>query len=284
MLAMCYREIGDYAEGIKLSLRGIAIGLQLNKDHENGFFYNELGNMYSSLKQWDEAHKYFKKSLELAVSTKFPPGQSVSLRNLAKNAMDRNNPDEAKEYIFQSMTIDSTISWDLGRSRSYQSLAKLYESKSDSLTSIQYYRLALQYLHPDTDHYDLAVSYQGLSDRPTLERAKKTLPYGYIVKPFDERDLLTGIELALYKFSQEMDQLKLTREKLNVIASELLTDQEFKILMEMIQGSNNDQICQKIFISNNTLKFHTKNLMSKFDTDNRGEIMQKIIAKWMIKI
>jgi len=37
-----------------------------------------------------------------------------------------------------------------------------------------------------------------LSDRPTLERAKKSLPYGYIVKPFNNRDLLTAIELALY--------------------------------------------------------------------------------------
>ncbi|MEP7322135.1 MAG: response regulator [Saprospiraceae bacterium] len=122
-----------------------------------------------------------------------------------------------------------------------------------------------------------------LSDRPTLERAKKTLPYGYIVKPFDERDLLTGIEMALYKFSSELEKLSLNREKLESLSSETLTDQEYKILMEMINGNNNEQICAKIFISNNTLKYHTKNLMSKFDAENRGEIMQKIIAKWMVK-
>ncbi len=82
-----------------------------------------------------------------------------------------------------------------------------------------------------------------LSDRPTLERAKKTLPYGYIVKPFNERDLLSGIEMALYKFSQELEQLSLTRDKLDTLAHEPQTDQEFKILMEMINGANNEQIC-----------------------------------------
>ena len=69
-----------------------------------------------------------------------------------------------------------------------------------------------------------------LTDRATLDRAKTTLPYGYIVKPLDEKDLLTSIEMALYKFSQEMDSMKLPREKLDSLASEPLTDREYEIL------------------------------------------------------
>ncbi len=122
-----------------------------------------------------------------------------------------------------------------------------------------------------------------LSDKHTLERAKPTLPYGYIVKPFEERDLLTTIEMALYKFSQEMEAMKLTREKLNQLTNEDLTEREYTILSEMINGLNNEQICKKLFVSNNTLKYHTKHLLSKFDASNRGEIMQKIITKWMIQ-
>jgi len=38
-----------------------------------------------------------------------------------------------------------------------------------------------------------------LSDDQTLNRAKVVEPAGYIVKPFDERDLKTSIEIALYK-------------------------------------------------------------------------------------
>ena len=53
-----------------------------------------------------------------------------------------------------------------------------------------------------------------LSDRGTLERAKKALPYGYIVKPYEDSDLISAIEMARYKHQVELDQLMITREKL----------------------------------------------------------------------
>lgn len=37
------------------------------------------------------------------------------------------------------------------------------------------------------------------SDGPTLERAKETHPDGFIVKPFDDKDLRVAIQLALKK-------------------------------------------------------------------------------------
>ncbi|MEA3287039.1 MAG: PAS domain S-box protein [Candidatus Marinimicrobia bacterium] len=41
------------------------------------------------------------------------------------------------------------------------------------------------------------------SDKTILERAKVTSPYGYIIKPFNEKDLHSNIEMALYKFNTE---------------------------------------------------------------------------------
>jgi len=45
------------------------------------------------------------------------------------------------------------------------------------------------------------------ADRKTLEYAKKAEPYGYIVKPFEARELIAAIEMAFYKFDLEK-QLK----------------------------------------------------------------------------
>jgi putative nucleotidyltransferase with HDIG domain len=42
------------------------------------------------------------------------------------------------------------------------------------------------------------------ADKETLERAKITVPYGYILKPFGERELHSTIEIALHKKQMEM--------------------------------------------------------------------------------
>jgi hypothetical protein len=42
------------------------------------------------------------------------------------------------------------------------------------------------------------------ADQITLDRAKITEPFGYIIKPFEERELFTNIEIALYKHDVEL--------------------------------------------------------------------------------
>lgn len=52
--------------------------------------------------------------------------------------------------------------------------------------------------------YDIPFVYvTATSDENVLERAKVTSPYGYIIKPFNERDLHSNIEMALYKYESE---------------------------------------------------------------------------------
>ncbi|MEQ8323679.1 MAG: response regulator [Vicingaceae bacterium] len=46
------------------------------------------------------------------------------------------------------------------------------------------------------------------ADESTLSKAKITEPYGYIIKPFEEIDLHTSIEMALYKHGKEKEKKK----------------------------------------------------------------------------
>ena len=117
-----------------------------------------------------------------------------------------------------------------------------------------------------------------LSDRATLERAKKVLPYGYIVKPFDTHDLLTAIELALYKHSQEIERLSLTPNKVEKITSDPLSEREFEMLIDISKGMTNAQISESRHISLSTTKFHIGNLLRKMDATNRADALHKIIT------
>ncbi len=49
------------------------------------------------------------------------------------------------------------------------------------------------------------------ADESTLHRAKLTQPFGYLLKPFEERELYTAIEMALYK--HEIDRRLKERER-----------------------------------------------------------------------
>lgn len=52
--------------------------------------------------------------------------------------------------------------------------------------------------------YDIPIIFlTAYSDETTLNRAKLTKPFGYLVKPFEDRVLHTTIELALYKYQME---------------------------------------------------------------------------------
>ena len=51
---------------------------------------------------------------------------------------------------------------------------------------------------------DIPIVYlTGHADEPTLQRAKLTEPYGYLLKPFNARELHSTIEMALYRHAAE---------------------------------------------------------------------------------
>ncbi len=60
--------------------------------------------------------------------------------------------------------------------------------------------------HAIQENHDIPIIYlTAYADPDTLERAKITQPFGYILKPFDDRELHTVIEMGLYKHQMERD-------------------------------------------------------------------------------
>ena len=54
------------------------------------------------------------------------------------------------------------------------------------------------------DRFNLPVVYlTAYADEETILRAKKTTPFGYLVKPFNERELRATIEIAFYTHQME---------------------------------------------------------------------------------
>ncbi len=70
-------------------------------------------------------------------------------------------------------------------------------------------------------------------DKNTLDRAKITEPYGYLVKPFSESDLQTTVEMALYKFKKDQEvrenEKRYVNALVNIEEAILITDTECRI-------------------------------------------------------
>ena len=96
------------------------------------------------------------------------------------------------------------------------------------------------------DSYDIPVVYlTAYSDERTLKRAKVTEPFGYIIKPFEDRELHSAVEVALYKHKME-SKLKESEKWLSTTLESIgdaviATDNEGKIkfmnpVAQMITG------------------------------------------------
>jgi class 3 adenylate cyclase len=77
--------------------------------------------------------------------------------------------------------------------------------------------------------YNIPVIYlTAFADPVTLEKAKLTEPFGYILKPYDERTLHTSIEMALYKneinkkLRERSAELKAEKEKSDNLLQNIL--------------------------------------------------------------
>lgn len=116
------------------------------------------------------------------------------------------------------------------------------------------------------------------ADRSTIARVRQTFPMGYIVKPFNEKDLLATLEIAVYNFAQQSQsqskQLSLSLINQSVLTP--LTQREFDILKLIYEGHTNKQISEMLFISANTIKTHISNLYLKLDVKTRSQAIVKV--------
>lgn len=112
------------------------------------------------------------------------------------------------------------------------------------------------------------TSYSG---KQIIDKAKKHMPMGYIVKPFNEKELYSTIEIGLYNFSKFMLPITLNREVINGLIKTPLTQKEFETLKGLYEGKTNQLLAKDQFVSINTVKTHIKNIYEKMNTHTRLE-------------
>lgn len=115
------------------------------------------------------------------------------------------------------------------------------------------------------------------SDQKTVDEAIETDPAGYIVKPFQSKDILPTIKLALSLHVNSEEKRIASIDKINGLISRPLTPQEYNALLMICEGKTNPQIAEALFISVNTVKTHIKRIYTKINVDSKLTATQWVI-------
>jgi DNA-binding NarL/FixJ family response regulator len=115
------------------------------------------------------------------------------------------------------------------------------------------------------------------ADKETIEADKQTRPNGYIVKPFDERDIMTTLEIALFNAYHQSKSGMVSKSYIENTFNTTLTEREYVTLTDLVQGLTNGQIAAKQYVSINTVKTHLKILYAKLEVNDRVNMVKKVL-------
>ena len=112
----------------------------------------------------------------------------------------------------------------------------------------------------------------GHGDVPMSVQAMKKGAVDFLLKPFDDNELLNAINEALVNESKvrlNLDKQKHIQQRLNS-----LTPREYEILRYLITGMLYKQIAYELKISEWTVKAHRKKIFHKIAVDSLAELVR----------
>lgn len=113
-----------------------------------------------------------------------------------------------------------------------------------------------------------------LDDRITIGKAITTQPEAYLNKPIEEKPLANAVEIAIYKEKNKALNLQKQIEfKIKDLTEKYnLTSREIDLINLLLNGDDTKTVSDKLFISTNTVKYHSKNLFEKLNVKTRAEL------------
>lgn len=116
--------------------------------------------------------------------------------------------------------------------------------------------------HHIRKQYDIPFIFlTSYTDTRTLELAKTTMPYAYLVKPYEGPDVMMAIEIAFSNHERFKSSEKLVQE--DYLSD--LTPTERVVLKKIAENCTTRQIAEALFVSESTVKNHRHNIAKKLE-------------------
>lgn len=128
-------------------------------------------------------------------------------------------------------------------------------------------------------------------DEADLFEAVKSGAQGYLLKNLEADEFFQA--LASVMAGEPVLTPRLARRLLQELAQRpaaqeqaaVLTDREREILELLVQGvTSNRELAERLFISENTVKYHLKKIMAKLHLENRAQVIAYALRTGLVKL
>jgi DNA-binding NarL/FixJ family response regulator len=131
--------------------------------------------------------------------------------------------------------------------------------------------------HPEVT----AVVLSAVDDRDTIEAALRRGAAAYILKAIDPRDLAGTIRQSVEGCVFQAGTL-LADSRPPAARAAGLSDKEAQVLVELTKGQSNRQIAETLWLSEQTIKFHLRNVYRKLGVANRTEALRLALERHLV--
>lgn len=161
-LADCFRRIGIVHENfgrLDSAINSYIVSARIAKKNRytlsEASSLNQVGCVYSELKNNDKAFLYFKKAFDLYKRESHRRGMSDASLNIAEVYYDDKNNKAAEDFCLQSLYVFRTLKDTSGTAYHYHLLSRIYTSKEDM-------KLAVVYAEAAVSAFRKSKEYEGL--------------------------------------------------------------------------------------------------------------------------
>lgn len=314
-ISLAYSNLSQHDSALYYMQKSLAIAIKLNQSEEIGNCYNHMAFTFLNMGAIDSSLLYSSKALGIAEKTNSPKLASYLISNaealnqqkkynealaIAKKAYQlakqKNDRHTLKDAAFALNIIYFRLN---KRDFAYPFLTE-YLQLNDSLKNLEFMRKVTRLdIQHEFDKKQKAAEYEIVENRQQIEILNKTnklksekIRIQWLILLTIFLFSATGAAIGLLVIrnkNHRIGEMKLElqnyllHEKQNKKPSPFqskeedygLTQRETEILEQISRGLNNNQIAQKLFVSENTVKFHIKNIYIKLDVKNRIQALQK---------
>ncbi|MGD0710746.1 MAG: adenylate/guanylate cyclase domain-containing protein [Bacteroidales bacterium] len=135
-----YFRVAEYTNAIAYFIKAAELFSETKNDNGLASVYNNIGNVYINMEEYDHALKYEHKALEIQLKLK--SGRANTLNSIGNIFRLRGNLDSARHYFESALEIEKNPNNEIPHARTLNYLGLLSENSKDTTEALKYFEMS----------------------------------------------------------------------------------------------------------------------------------------------